>query len=132
MEDTFKLRAFLRENLLKSSLPAGKENEIWPLIKIGLSPTEASIYLKLLNNKSTAFEMAEHLENSKYSASTLMKKILDKGFVYREQEGKEFVYHAVDPDKIADVAEDVFREVGKILKIELRRLKDESDKDSSK
>ncbi len=76
--------------------------------------------------------MAEALDNSKYSASTLMKKMLDKGFVYREQEGKEFVYRAVDPEKIADVAEDVFKEVGKILKIELRRLKHESSKKSSK
>ncbi len=132
MEDTFRLRAFLRESLLKSSLPTSQGNEIWSLTKIGLSPTEAAIYLELLNNKSTAVEMAEALENSKYSASTLMKKMLDKGFVYREQEGKNFAYHAVDPDMIADIAEDVFREVGKILKIELRRLKNESGKDSSK
>ncbi|MCZ7384992.1 MAG: hypothetical protein O8C63_09630 [Candidatus Methanoperedens sp.] len=132
MEDIFRLRAFLRENQLKSSLPAGQENETWTLTKIGLSPTEASIYLELLNNKSTAVEMAEALENSKYSASTLMKKMLDKGFVYRVQEGKNFAYHAVDPDKIADIAEDVFREVGTILKTELRRLKNESNRDSFK
>ncbi len=132
MEDIFRLRAFLRENLLKSSLLTGRENETWTLTRIGLSPTEASIYLKLLNNKSTAVEMAETLENSKYSASTLLKKMLDKGFIYREQEGKNFTYHAVDPEKIADITEDVFREVGKILKTELRRLKNESNSDPLK
>lgn len=47
MEDIFRLRAFLRENLLKSGLLIGRDNETLPLIKIGLSPTESSIYLEL-------------------------------------------------------------------------------------
>ena len=30
-------------------------------------------------------------------------------FIYREEQEREFVYHAVDPFKIADVAEEVFK-----------------------
>ena len=123
METIIKLRSFLRESILESSVYVGHGNEIWVLTKTGLSPTEASIYLKLLKTGSTSAEIAHEFENSQSSSSTLMKRMYDKGFIYREEQEGEFVYHAVDPFRIADVVEEVFKEVGKILKIELRRLK---------
>ena len=79
-----------------------ENNTISILEKIGLSPTEAKIYLALLDlGEANVRATADYIKTNRRNVYDAMIRLLDKGIIFAIVGLEEKVYCPVDPDKLA-------------------------------
>lgn len=77
------------------------------LIKFGISPTAANVYLALLNiGRGSSDNIAKKASTYKANVYEALHKLIDKGLVSCIIEGKKKVYIPTSPEKLLDVLEE--------------------------
>src|SRR3989338_8134684 len=93
-----------------------ENNTISILEKIGLSPTEAKIYLALLDlGEANVRATADHTKINRRNVYDALTRLLDKGIIFAIVGLEEKVYCPVDPDKLAELVQEKKTRLAKIL-----------------
>ena len=86
------------------------------LQKLGFSKNEATIYGALLDlDESSPGAIAAHTKIHQRNVYDALKRLIDKGLVFRIISKSENIYSPVDPDKLLEMVREKDRELRKIL-----------------